>query len=453
MQTSPIRCTHMRTPIKKRMDFSKMTQDFQAHTGKERRGGSVRQRKQAVIAALATCLLCAMLLAACGSKQSVGYTLTGSEVLPLENRKSVAGGGICPSSTSDGYYVCTNVVHYVDAQSGKTHTMCSQPGCSHNDSTCQAWIGQVSSYTEYHGQIYAIVKDVGHGSRFVRKDLAGGQITTIDKWEDTEDTAFLPHLGPISDQRAIISLETVVSQEENGAIIPDEIWTEWLYSLETGEKKMLFRDEPGESYEILGMTSESMAVIYTRQDQQLLDPESFAAQYGEDASYGRYLFGTMARELRLYRGDGSDYTVIAPMGDGGFVDGTNPNSVYGDMLVYQCGETLWLLNMRDGSTRELATAENQINYWMVDGKVFRITQNQEYARVGPDVEIQVDCIDPDTGEVTTLNNGGNRQIMEFTIYEEGGSFFVGFWTSGDGIYVLQKEDFYAERYQNGRRVG
>ncbi len=450
MQTSTIHCMHMHTILKTNVFPLRKSQGSGRFVFMGHRDSSLLHQKS-VIAAIVMCCICIYLLAACGSRPGSGHALLGRAVLPTENRRGVTGGEICPATTMDGYYVCNNIVQYVDAHSGKTHPLCSQPGCSHADSVCEAWIGQVSSFTEYHNLIYAIVQEGDHGARFVRKDLTSGQVTTIDRWENSEDIVFQPYLSLVSDQMAVIVLSSFQHHMENGIIIPVEIRTLWLYSLETGEKKELFPGEAMNSYSILAMSSERMAVIFTPQDQQLLDQGEFVSKYGENASYGRYLHRMTAHELRLYRTGTTEYTVLASAGENGFIPSSDPHCVYGDLIVYQRGETLWLLNIRDGNTQELGQANGQINYWIMDGRVFRITQNQEYYCVGSDVEIRVDCIDPETGEVTALNNGGNRQRMEFSVQTEGGSFFVGYWNNG--LYLIRKGDFYAELYQNARPIG
>ena len=58
----------------------------------------------------------------------------------------------CPASTTNGYYRANTVsktLWYFDAETEKGFFLCSQVGCAHNDEACQAWIGDVTGFTEY----------------------------------------------------------------------------------------------------------------------------------------------------------------------------------------------------------------------------------------------------------------------------------------------------------------
>ena len=70
----------------------------------------------------------------------------------MENRYGVSAlfGGLCPASTVDGCYkVAGGRVSFYDAAAGRSAILCAQPGCSHSDETCRAWLGTASIFTEY----------------------------------------------------------------------------------------------------------------------------------------------------------------------------------------------------------------------------------------------------------------------------------------------------------------
>ena len=87
-----------------------------------------------------------------------GDTPPQSYPVPKENRwpMSVMFGGVA-STVSDGYFSAAQALKFYDAKTGKTVFLCSQPGCTHTDSTCGAWIGQVDNLVEYGGGVYASV--------------------------------------------------------------------------------------------------------------------------------------------------------------------------------------------------------------------------------------------------------------------------------------------------------
>ena len=110
-----------------------------------------------------TCMLCTvfMIFNACGleNTEAVQTSVINNYPIPQENRKGTDSSSLCPASTADGFYRAssnTKTVSFYDAQEGKYIILCAQPGCAHTDETCQAWIGNVKSFVEYHGSILAV---------------------------------------------------------------------------------------------------------------------------------------------------------------------------------------------------------------------------------------------------------------------------------------------------------
>lgn len=373
--------------------------------------------------------------------------------IPVENRKGVGIGEICPSTAADGYYLCVNsVIHYYDAESGTTFTLCAQPGCSHQDSTCQAWIGDVTSYTEYHGSIFAIVQEEGGTIRFLRKDLSDGSISVFDTWENSDTTSYSASVTSLADQAAVISLNCYTRSVEDGTITIHEQDSLWWYDLASEERREIWTSDQAEELRILAVSADHLVVLYTPQDQTLLEPDEFASQFGEQASYGRYLHRATQHELRLYDAEMSAYTVIASTEQDQFVSTVDSCSVYGKEVVYQCDDTIYLLNADSGETKPLLTMENIINYWVMDHKVFLITQNMDYyIASNPEKEVSIYYADFDDGLPVKLGNGGSTEGMEFSISQEGTSFFVGRWNGG--TYIISKSDFYTDQYANAKQIG
>lgn len=405
--------------------------------------------------------VCLILFTACGIKPDVSETSDGTEAnssavdsrpIPQENRYIVSGSDICPSSTGDGYYICTNTVHYFDAESGQTITLCAQTGCAHQDSTCQAWIGNVQNYTEYHGSLYAVIAEKNDSIQFIRKDLSGGEITVLDTWQDTEDLFYQATIAGIADNIAVVQLTAYMTYTEDGNITIDEQNTYWRYDLPDKGKQLLFPDAPAGNLGVMAISSEYIVARYTPEEQTVLDEEEFIAQYGENASYGRYLGRAGAQELRLYNSDTSVYTVIASTEQDNLIMTADPYYVYGKQVVYQCDDIIYLLNADTGETKELLTMENIINYWLMDEKVFLITQNMPYYIASdPGREVGVYYAGLEEAIPVKLNNGGNISSMEFSISQEGASFFTGGWNGG--TYIIGKSDFYCDQYERAKQIG
>lgn len=404
-------------------------------------------------------VLCACLLTACVGSPS-GTTPTDSwpqqttqppqtalYTLPEDNKRPAMGAlmNICLSSTTDGYYTCTNVVQFCAGTSVKPITLCAQTGCAHEDSTCQAWIGRVWQSIEYQGKLYAIVSEGEF--RFVEKDLSTGTITIIDRWEDFDGGYYGVGLGTIADGLAIIYVTKTTTSEQNGRPVSRQEESIWRYNLETGDKKMIFSGNQANNLGVAGLSSKHIAVIVHRPNPDQLSEAEFEAQYGENASYGRYLGRSAYRELRLYNADASICTVVASTEKDGLIPWSESNLISGKELVYQCNDTMYLLNLDTGESRAVVTMENIINFWVMDHKIFLITTNLPwYIASDPDMVVSIYAVDFDDGIPVKLGNGGNTQVMEFGISEEGTSFFIGSWNGGD--YIISKEDFYADRYEN-----
>lgn len=88
----------------------------------------------------------------------------------------------------------------------------------------------------------------------------------------------------------------------------------------------------------MGFSARWGAVVETPEEQFLLSEEEFTAQYGEDASYGRYLHQNIQRRLLLWDMESGDHTVVADHNKDGYIMTADPAQVYGMEHIYQCGE-------------------------------------------------------------------------------------------------------------------
>ena len=87
--------------------------------------------------------------------------------LPKDNRDAAGTGSVF--TDDNGWYICAaGAVSYYDYASGQTMTLCAQPGCSHGDASCQAWVGNVNSFAVLDGVLYATLDNAGSGAQLVR---------------------------------------------------------------------------------------------------------------------------------------------------------------------------------------------------------------------------------------------------------------------------------------------
>lgn len=376
-----------------------------------------------------------------------------SSALPQDNRNT--SWEVFPDDT--GWYVCVaGTVRYYDFASGQTMTLCAQPGCSHRDESCQAWLGNAAGLGVCDGTIYAALTDDTSGAQLVSKDVATGQITVLDRWDNQAGTFYSASMDWISRGMAVVSLTCqTLEQQEDGLQSYRKETTTYLYDLSAGTGRVLFTPEESEGRSLLGFTDRYLAVSYTLPEQSLLSPEEFEQQYGEDASYGRYAYFNTRRQLLLYDLSDGTQTVIADHDRDGYIMTADPCTAYGKDCIYQCGDTLYLLDLDTGESRALVTMEHIINYWLMDNKAFILTDegmdHETYILDNDASKSALWCADLSDGQVVELENAMDESGMILSIQQEGGSFFRGLGPLGR--CVISKEDFYAGRYDQAVATG
>lgn len=354
--------------------------------------------------------------------------------VPQENRlgANVLLAGVA-SPQADGYYSASQALKFYDAQSGKTVFLCSQPGCTHSDSTCQAWLGQVDSLLAYGDKVFASVTDE-RGTSVIRKDIATGENTVLDSWEQQENRTYNSFVYRCSHGQLLVILTISFPYWEDGVIYQETVRENWVYDLETGEKRKLELASGEDGAGIYALNREYAVVEY------------YTPKENPPESNGFWMY-QMDFELRLYRLSDGSYTVISSEKKDGYnAMGVSPRA-YGDLVVFQEKDALCLYDLEKLEKRELLTAENITNYWIMDNKVFFIREDSGT----PERTISIYYADLETGQPVRLGNGGNREVMEFGIHWEGDSFFVGNWKGGN--YIISKADFYLDNYQAARPGG
>ena len=88
----------------------------------------------------------------------------------------------------------------------------------------------------------------------------------------------------------------ITEQQADGRVESRTEGSSLLYDLAAGSYREL--SVPGT---LMGFSARWGAVVETPEEQSLLSAEEFAAQYGENASYGRYVHQNTQRRLLLWR--------------------------------------------------------------------------------------------------------------------------------------------------------
>lgn len=361
--------------------------------------------------------------------------LPKSTPIPLINMHQCAypTGGGCPSSTSNGYYSGSMVLRYYDFDTRSGMTMCSQPGCNHNDNSCKAWLGKNCSYMEYKGNLYAtVVNEADSSVQLICRNIRENTVKVLDSWKNDETSLYsasilclsYPKMAVYTEQFSFAFQETDVGYDQQ---IDSRIY---IYDLDSGEKITFLPDVPFEQYRFYGFYDNYALVQYcmAEPEQLTLNPEAENYIPKRELPY----------ELRFYDMCDWSYDVIVSTENDDYQPMDNHRNVYGTVTAYKLGDCLYSYDFSSGQSTELVTAKNILDYFVMDGNLFyTIKENDEYSFW---------YVPLSGGTPVMFQNNGNKEFREFTIYWEGDGFFWGHRSGGD--CVISKEDFYAEHYEN-----
>ena len=190
--------------------------------------------------------------------------------LPKDNRDAAGTGAVF--TDDNGWYICAaGAVSYYDYASGRTMALCAQPGCSHRDASCQAWVGNVNSFAVLDGVLYATLDDAGSGASLVRKELSGGKVTVLEQWDNTDNHFYTAALGRFSCGKATLHLECrITEQQADGRVESRTEGSSLLYDLAAGSYREL--SVPGT---LMGFSARWGAVVEVLKEfPELVDPRT-----------------------------------------------------------------------------------------------------------------------------------------------------------------------------------
>ena len=349
------------------------------------------------------------------------------------------------ASGSNGYYSGNKALKYTDMDSGKTIWLCPQPGCTHQDETCQAWIGSRVSYLcDYRGTLYAITEDGNGGYLFLTKDPATGERKVLEHWESENEYQYYSNvaLGIFADGKCTIFVQKRYIDPEGDS------WEEahtYIYDLASGTREELPSEYSGTAWGVVGIYGDLLLLFYM--DERLTEEEYI--KYGYEQTYGsyeEYLKNYIPSQIRLYNRKTGEAKTIASEEDG-LVFTVDPAVNYGYTFIYQKGNDICLYDLQTQEERVAVTMERVINFWLLDHKIFLI----QSFNGKPDSGFYIYFMDMDGGPLYLLPNGGSTEGMEYSILYEGDDFFIGNYHGGKS--VISKADFYADRYDQSRAGG
>lgn len=350
------------------------------------------------------------------------------------------------ASGSNGYYSGNKALKYTDMDSGKTIWLCPQPGCTHQDETCQAWIGSRVSYLcDYRGTLYAITEDGNGGYLFLTKDPATGERKVLEHWESENEYQYYSNvaLGIFADGKCTISVEKRIVAPEGGG--REEACT-YIYDLASGIQEELPQEYTGNGWGIGVMYGDFL--LLTHRDELMTEEEylDWGERFYGGVSYQEYLKNRIPSEIRLYNRKTGETKTIASEKEGLILTG-DPAVNYSYTYIYQKGNDICLYDLQTQTERVAVTMERVINFWILDHKIFLI---QSFTG-RPGEGSYIYFMDMDGGPLFLLPNGGSTEGMGYSILYEGNDFFIGNYYGGKS--VISKADFYADRYDQSRAGG
>ena len=369
-------------------------------------------------------LLLVIFLCACGTSTPSDDTKTDPQqptqgevetfALPGENVSTVsATTDRAPNHSGPGFYSAGQAISYAASITDKPVVLCSQSGCTHSDNSCDAYIGDASQFAEYQGQWYALVKDADSEYTLMGMDSITRERRTLGHWkaEENEHIQVSFHLLSHGYGYVTVIRETYDPQTHTYHPQPDE---NIRISLSTGEKQVLAVEGD--------ITAASENYVFT------VDRTYDENQLGHNPVYAA---------LREYNLTDGTCRVVSDTADG-FRPTADPNTTYGDLLIWQRGDTLLVTDVSTLEEREVLTMPDISIYWVMDSRAFFLTRDDAGI-----VKVYHQLLTG--GDPVQLYNEGQTDGMVYGIIEEGNDYFAGPYHEKSG-HLCSKQDFYAERY-------
>ena len=318
-----------------------------------------------------------------------------------------------PNHSGPGFYYSGQAISYAASITEKPVILCSQSGCTHSDTSCVAYVGDARQFAEYQGQWYALVKDADNEYTLLNMDPTTRERRTLGHWlsKENEDIQVSFHRLSHGYGYIYIGREMYDPQTHTYHPQPDE---DIRISLATGEKQVLAVEG--------SITAASENHVFT------VDRTYDENHHGPNPVYA------ILREYNLTDGT---CRVVSDTADG-FQPTVDPNTTYGDLLIWQRGDTLLVTDVSTLEEREVLTMPNIVNYWVMDNRAFFITRDDEGI-----CKVYHQLLTG--GDPVQLYNEGQTDGMVYGIIEEGNDYFAGSYHEKSG-HLCSKQDFYAERY-------
>lgn len=366
-----------------------------------------------------------------------------------------------PQGNAEGFFVqapsweAVKIV-YADAETQKAYTVCSQPGCEHQDNLCPAYLGESASYAQYRDCFYAMIPGA-NARELVLQTRSATDATWTVLWKKTsgERTSLAASVYLTNGLALIELLETEFgssAEEENLDCIYYSVFT---IDIETGVQITLIprmQETDMSNYRILG-TAGGKAILFKQeipadaapitdiikqlvQDGKTFDEaETDAIRYLQ--SVRKYTLAAMdltTGETERIVSGGSD--TFRPPADKTVV---NRGKVFYYVLDEHSPDKLMMFDAETGVHTVLLERDGIGYFGGVDGKLYYIANEGG--------KCWWCYVDLETGNSTELTKNTGTEVVPLGIHYECRDWFLCMAESNDwGWVLIRKTDFYAENF-------
>ena len=360
--------------------------------------------------------------------------------LPEENVR--ADSIYVPSPSTGGFWTwavfTSKTIQAYDPVTRTTYYPCYQAGCKHNDASCSAYFGEISSLAEYRGNFYAMIYyNDDTASAFVTRPVSGGPLQILASWEpENENEECRCGFYGLSFGKAYltVSKETYAMKDGQTESVKEE-YSKCSLDLETGELVEYMADEDGYLPYMHGVWGD-VAVF---QDWYADRPDGTPVKRDGSEDYNFRLY---SKNLRT----GEEKTIVDVTEN--FIWTADPHVSWGQYTVYQVDRSVYVYDMETQTSKKLFTHEpgwDFYNYMIQDGHVMVIGGTEDTCRAW--------AVDIADGSVIELDTRGGNVVAFGANYECNG-YFAGLKRNSSGDFeqcYISKEDFYRSNYDGAFR--
>jgi hypothetical protein len=349
--------------------------------------------------------------------------------------------------TEDGIFLGGDLIRFLDFSTDRAIVLCSQPGCTHSDSLCPAFIGSFSSYALYHDAFFALTYEREAACHYTLKTRVPQATIWKTLWNyKFSDEAMSNVVTRLGGGYAAILVNESIWDEQYG----ERIYTHLVaINLESGFFKDIMPKQKminSESYLLLGAAEGYAILLWTGFNEEVIQIEDYVMQAIEDNGipaedaiddWFNYLEGIRLNRLLSINLATGNITEVASGSHNILPVPHTSDMIYNGVAYFQHNGAIMAYNVNNNELKELRRVPNIINVFAYDGRVFYITLTESNA--------QYFFLDLETGICYQLMNDKNNNVVIITLHDENSNMFIGLHHEGR-VVLIEKEHFYDEYY-------